>query len=132
MEDCIFCKIVEGKIPSYKVYENKDFLAFLDINPLNPGHTLVVTKKHYRWLWDLPNIGECFEFVQKIAKTLQKTMNTEWIVCDVAGMGVPHVHIHLVPRFRNDGHGEFLNAMAVKKISKEEMENITKKIRESF
>jgi histidine triad (HIT) family protein len=132
MEDCIFCKIANGEIPSHKVYEDKNFLAFLDVNPLNPGHTLVIPKKHYRWVWDLPNIGECFEFSKRIAKALQKAMETEWIVCDVAGMGIPHVHVHLVPRFENDGHGDFVNTANIKKISKEEMESIAKKIRESF
>jgi len=130
--DCIFCKIAKGEIPCYKVYEDKDFLAFLDINPLNPGHTLVIPKKHYRWVWDIEDIGEYFETIKKIAKTLQKSMNTEWIVCDVAGVGVSHAHAHLVPRFDNDGHEEFLNLKNIKKISKEEMENIAKKIRESF
>ena len=130
--DCVFCKIAKGEIPCHKVYEDKDFLAFLDINPLNPGHTLVIPKKHYRWVWDIEDIGEYFETIKKIAKALQKSMNTEWIVCDVAGVGVSHAHTHLVPRFDNDGHEEFLNLKNIKKISKEEMENIAKKIRESF
>jgi len=130
--DCVFCKIAKGEIPCHKVYEDKDFLAFLDINPLNPGHTLVIPKKHYRWVWDIEDIGEYFETIKKIAKALQKSMNTEWIVCDVAGVGVSHAHTHLVPRFDDDGHEEFLNLKNIKKISKEEMENIAKKIRESF
>jgi histidine triad (HIT) family protein len=119
-------------MPAYKVHEDKNFLAFLDINPLNPGHTLIIPKKHYRWIWDIENIGQYFEFIRKVAKALQKAINTEWIVCDAVGMMVEHAHIHLVPRFRDDGHKEFLNSDAVKKLSKEEMESIAKKIRESF
>jgi histidine triad (HIT) family protein len=130
--DCVFCKIVKGDIPSHKVYEDKDFLAFLDINPLNPGHTLIIPKKHYRWIWDIENLGEFFEFTRKVAKALQKAMNTEWVVCDVVGILVLHAHAHLVPRFKHDGHKEFLDPKAVKDISKEEMENIARKIRESF
>ena len=63
MENCIFCKIVSGEIPSYKVYEDNEFMAFLDVRPLNLGHTLVIPKKHYRWVWDVPNIGEYYEVV---------------------------------------------------------------------
>lgn len=132
MEDCIFCKIANGEIPALKVYEDKNFLAFLDINPLNPGHTLVIPKKHYKWVWDLPNIGDYAEFSRKVAKTLQKAMNTELIVCGIVGTDIPHAHIHLVPRFKDDGHESFINPRALKKIPKEEMENIAKKIRESF
>jgi len=130
--DCIFCKIVKGENPSYKVHEDKDFLAFLDTNPLNPGHTLIIPKKHYRWIWDIDNLGEFFEFTRKVAKALQKSMNTEWVVCDSVGMLVLHAHFHLVPRFKHDGHREFLDSKAVKNIPKEEMENIARKIRGSF
>jgi histidine triad (HIT) family protein len=132
MEDCIFCKIVRGEIPAYKVYEDKDFLAFLDINPLNPGHTLVIPKKHYRWVWDIENIGNYFEITRKVAKALQKAMKTEWIASATIGEAVFHAHIQLIPRFRNDGHGDFLNISNRKRLSKEEMEDIAKKIRESF
>ncbi len=132
MEDCIFCKIVKGEIPCHKIYENSEFLSFLDINPLNPGHTLVIPKKHYRLVWDVPNGKEYFEVVKKIAKVLQKSMKTEWVFCAVAGTEIPHSHIHLIPRFENDGHEEFVKWNAVKKLSKEEMENIAEKIRNAF
>ena len=81
--DCIFCKIVSGKIPCYKVYEDENFLAFLDIRPLNLGHTLVIPKKHFRWVWDVPNIGEYFEVVCKIAVAEQKAFDTEMILSKV-------------------------------------------------
>ena len=64
--NCIFCKIVKGEIPSHKVYENEKFLAFLSIEPESPGHTLVIPKEHYRWVWDVPEAGEYFE----VSKTL--------------------------------------------------------------
>ncbi len=130
MEDCVFCKIIRGEIPAYRVYEDESFIAILDINPLNPGHTMVIPKVHYRWIWDVPKIGENFDVARKVAKALMKAMKTDWVVCDVAGMGVPHAHTHVVPRFDEDGHGEFLNSSAAKKIPKEEMELIAKKIRE--
>jgi len=62
--NCIFCKIVKGEIPAYKIYEDENFLAFLDINPQSPGHTQVIPKRHYRWVWDIPNVGAYFEVVK--------------------------------------------------------------------
>lgn len=129
MEDCIFCKIIRKEAPSYSIYEDDNYAAFLDIRPMNPGHTLVVTKKHHRWVWDVPHIGEYFETTRTIAKALQKVMETDWIAADVAGMGVPHAHIHLVPRFPQDGHGEFINGQNVKKITVDELKTIAQKIR---
>ena len=92
MDDCIFCKIIKGEAPSYKVYEDDDFFAFLSIVPLNPGHTLVIPKKHFRWVWDVPNIGEYYEAVGKIANAMRKAFNIEWVVSLVAGEEVPHAH----------------------------------------
>lgn len=97
LESCVFCKIVAGEIPSHKVYENEDFLAFLDIHPQSPGHTQVIPKKHYRWVWDTPNAGEYFEVVQKIAKAQQKAFNTDFILSKVVGDEVPHAHIWIFP-----------------------------------
>jgi len=67
-----------------------------------------------------------------IAKTLQKSMNTEWVVADIGGMGVPHAHVHVIPRFPGDGHGEFVSAQNVKDIPTEEMRRIADKIRNGF
>ena len=97
MKDCVFCKIVAGEIPSYKVYEDEDFLAFLDINPTSPGHVQVIPKKHFRWVWDVPNVGEYFEVVRKIAKAQQKAFDTEWILEKIVGDEVPHAHIWVYP-----------------------------------
>jgi histidine triad (HIT) family protein len=130
--DCVFCKIVKGEIPADKVYEDESFLAFLDINPVNSGHTLVITKKHYKWVWDVPNAGEYFEVVRRVAKKIQKSMKTEFVASGIAGNDVPHAHIHLVPRYENDGHGGWIRPDNIKKIPREEMENIANKIRESF
>lgn len=127
--DCIFCKIIAGEIPCYKVYEDNDFLAFLDITPRNPGHVLVIPKKHYRWVWDVPEIGKYYELVGRIANAERKAFGTEWVVSAVFGEEVPHAHVWLVPRFADDGHGGSLDLGNVKKISPEEMENIAKKIR---
>ena len=132
MEDCIFCKIVRKELPSYSVFEDENFIAFLDVRPMNPGHTLVCPTRHDRWVWDVPNIGEYFETTAKIAKALQKTMKTEWIAADIAGMGVAHAHVHLIPRFPGDGHGEFVNGRNVKTIPPDEMRAIAERIRNSL
>jgi histidine triad (HIT) family protein len=97
MTDCIFCKIVKGEIPSYKVYEDENFLAFLDINPKSPGHTQIIPKNHYKWVWDVPNVGKYFEIAQKIAKAQQKAFSTEMIRSRVEGEEIPHAHIWVFP-----------------------------------
>jgi len=95
--NCIFCKIVAGEIPSHKVYEDDDFIAFLDIRPLSPGHSLIIPKEHYRWVWDVPNGDEYFEATKKVAKALQKTFNTDFILSKIIGNEVPHAHIWVYP-----------------------------------
>lgn len=130
--DCIFCKIVKKEVPCYKIYEDKDFMAFLDVRPLNPGHTLVIPKKHYRWIWDVPNIDKYFIVVKKIAKTIKKVLNAELVASLVLGEAVPHAHVWLIPRFKDDGHGANLDFENVKKIPEKEMQEIAKKIRNSL
>src|SRR3989344_4622099 len=109
--NCIFCKIVAGEIPSHKVYEDDKFLAFLDIHPQSPGHTQVVPKDHYRWVWDLPvqagvpgNIGDYFRVAQKIALAQQKAFNTDFILSKIIGDEVPHAHIWIFPNTEVKGN----------------------------
>lgn len=97
MENCIFCKIIKGEIPSYKVYEDDNFLAFIDINPQSPGHTQVIPKKHTRWVWDVENIGEYFEVARKIALAQRKAFDTDWVLSKIVGDEVPHAHIWVFP-----------------------------------
>jgi histidine triad (HIT) family protein len=98
MKDCIFCKIAKGEIPYWKIYEDENFLAFLDINPFVEGHTLVIPKKHYRWVWDVPELGEYFAVVRKIANHFQKVTGDEFVASLIWGTDVPHAHIHLLPK----------------------------------
>ena len=97
METCIFCKIVKKEIPAHVVYEDDNFLAFLDINPTSPGHVQVIPKQHYRWVWDVPNVGAYFEVARKIAQAQQKAFGTEWIKEKIDGQDVPHAHIWVYP-----------------------------------
>ena len=127
--DCIFCKIITGEIPSYKVYEDDNFLAFLDVRPLNQGHTLVIPKKHFRWVWDVTNISQYYKVVGKIANAIRKAFSTDWVVSLVFGESVPHAHVWLIPRFENDGHGAVIDLKNVKQLGEEEMEEAAEKIR---
>ena len=132
MENCIFCKIINGEIPSYKVYEDDDFFAFLDIRPLNPGHTLVIPKKHTRWVWDLDNIGEYFEVVGKVANAIRKAFDTEQVVSLVFGEEIDHAHVWLVPRHAGDGHGGAIDLKNIKELSEDEMKEVAEKIKNNL
>lgn len=104
---CIFCKIVSNEIPCYKIYENEHTLAFLDISPATPGHTLVVPKKHYGQLLDLDEsiICEIMKTVLTVTKLLQAKLdvhnfNLENNNGDLAGQEVMHYHMHIIPRIK--------------------------------
>jgi histidine triad (HIT) family protein len=95
----IFSKIVSGEIPCYKIAEDDNFLAFLDIFPLKEGHTLVIPKKEVNYLFDLEDdlYQGLFAFSKKVAKAVESVMPCERIGVAVIGLEVPHAHIHLVP-----------------------------------
>lgn len=123
--DCVFCKIVAKEIPAEIVYEDNDFLAFLDINPQSPGHVQVIPKKHFRWVWDLPtqagvgeNIGNYFEVAQKIALAQQKAFNTDWILSRIIGDEIHHAHIWVFPNNKVSGDKKAFEGNA-EKIRKE-------------
>ena len=95
----IFTKIVKGEIPSYKVYEDKNFLAFLDINPLKKGHTLVIPKKEVDYIFDIDSkeYQNLWNTAKKIALGMKKVIECNRISIVVMGLEVPHAHIHLIP-----------------------------------
>ena len=95
----IFSRIVSGDIPSYKVAENDNFLAFLDVMPLVPGHVLVIPKKEVDYIFDLsgPEMAALWQFAQGVAKAVEKAVPCKRIGVAVIGLEVPHAHIHLVP-----------------------------------
>ncbi len=110
MEDCIFCKIIQGKIPSAKVYEDDSTVSFLDIMPANKGHCLVVPKSHYESLLEMPEEGLKSLIItsQKIAKALSLSIgngsyNLVMNNGKEAGQVVAHAHLHIIPRFKGDG-----------------------------
>lgn len=109
MPKCIFCQIVEGKIPCFKIYEDDKFLAFLDINPANEGHSLVIPKEHYENIYqmDATETAALFAVVNGVAKALNKTLDLKGLNIlqnngESAGQRVPHLHVHLIPRYEDD------------------------------
>ena len=95
--NCVFCKIVEKEIPAHIVYEDENFLAFLDSRPQSPGHTQVIPKRHIRWVWDVENTSEYFGIAKKIALAQRKAFHTDFIISKIVGDEVPHAHIWVFP-----------------------------------
>ncbi|HBG60465.1 MAG: HIT family hydrolase [Omnitrophica WOR_2 bacterium GWF2_38_59] len=98
----LFTKIIEGKIPCHKIFEDDNYLAFLDIRPINPGHTLVIPKKEVDYIFDVEDklLGGLMIFAKKVAIAIKKEMPCKKVGIMVAGLEVPHTHIHLVPMFK--------------------------------
>lgn len=109
-EDCVFCKIVAGDIPSYTVYQTSEVTAFLDVNPLSMGHTLFVPNGHHERLQDLPDdeATALWKGVQTVLPAIESAVDADATTVGVnngeaSGQEVPHVHVHVVPRFQGDG-----------------------------
>ena len=130
--DCIFCKIIEGELPSYKIYEDKRIISFLDINPINKGHLLVMPKEHHRNLADTPAdlLKELIDKVQKLSRALTEAIGVKGFNVmvnngKVAGQMVEHIHFHLIPRFENDN----LHPWPGKTLTSEEMQRTAENIK---
>ena len=109
---CIFCRIVDGDLPSRTVYETDETLAFLDANPLVEGHTLVIPTSHHETVDELPpeTAGAVFETVSAVTPRVEAAVDADGTTIAVnngvaAGQEVPHTHVHIVPRFDGDGNG---------------------------
>jgi histidine triad (HIT) family protein len=129
---CIFCKIIKGEIPASKIYENASTVAFLDIAPVNPGHTLVVPKLHFETLLDIPDVqlAELFKVVKKISPLIMSAVGAQGFNIGInnfraAGQLVPHFHVHIMPRFENDGRELWVG----NKYKAGEAEKVAEKIR---
>jgi histidine triad (HIT) family protein len=112
MADCIFCKIVAGQIPCTKVYEDAACLAFMDINPISPGHTLVIPKKHCEAVMEMSadETAALFRPVPSLAAAVKGALGAEALNVlqnngRAAGQAVAHLHVHLIPRWAGDGLG---------------------------
>jgi histidine triad (HIT) family protein len=128
-ETCIFCKIVKNQIPADIIHKTKTTLTFLDINPTMPGHLLVIPKKHYEWMQDVPDslITDVYTEAKKLMKALIKSMGADYVTLTVVGKDVPHFHVHLLPRYYNDG----LKPWPAKKYKPGEKEIVAAKIKKA-
>lgn len=126
----IFTKIITGEIPSFKVAENEDFIAFLDINPNAPGHTLCVPKKEVNKIFDLDSetYFDLMDFSREVALALREEVPCERIGMSVIGIEVPHVHVHLIP-LRDMEDMRFINKV---ELSKEAMQDIADRVKARF
>jgi len=133
--DCLFCKIADKKIPAEVVYEDGRTVAFLDINPRAPAHTVVIPKYHSETIADLPDAEVCplFLAIKKVADLLVKSLKAEGLTIGInqgraSGQVVDHLHVHLLPRFKSDGgssvHGVVHNP------PEESLQEVARKLRE--
>lgn len=132
MPDCIFCKIIRGELPSFKVYEDEHALAFLDIHPVNAGHTLVIPKKHSHNIFDIApeDWAAVSEVVRTLSVAIEKGVSADGVNIAMnnrehAGQVVDHPHVHIIPRFKGDG----LKLMPQRSYESGEAESTLAKIR---
>jgi len=127
----IFSKIVDGDIPAYKVAEDDNYLAFLDIFPLAKGHVLVIPKKHTDYIFDIDTDEylELWKFAQKVAKAMDKVIHCKRIGVAVIGLEVPHAHIHLIPM---DSVEEINFSLPKLNLSNNQMNNISELIKSAI
>ena len=124
----LFTKIIDGDIPCHKICENDDYLAFLDIRPINPGHTLVIPKKETDYIFDVDDdlLGGMMIFAKRIARAIEKEVDCQRIGIMVAGLEVPHAHIHLIPIFKIPD----LNFANAKSAENDELAKVAERIRQ--
>jgi histidine triad (HIT) family protein len=127
----IFTRIVNGEIPSHKIYESDNYLAFLDVNPLAEGHTLVIPKKEIDYIFDVEDeeLAGMIVFAKKVAKAVKSAITCKRIGVAVIGLEVPHVHIHLVPI---NGIGDINFSKPKLKFTQEELAITAKKIKSNL
>jgi histidine triad (HIT) family protein len=128
--DCIFCKIVKGEIPSFKVWEDEKHFAFMDINPMRKGHVLLIPKIHIDYIFDYENPGysKLFDAAKMLSSAIKKVTNAKKIAIAVEGISVQHLHIHLVPVNKiND-----LDPCLVKSGNMDELAKVAEELREQL
>lgn len=127
-KNCIFCKIVKGDIPADVIYEDGKVIAFLDIHPVNPGHVLVIPKSHHPTILETPDnvISDIFIKAKKLMIAIKEATAADFVVLSIVGTDVPHLHLHLIPRYHKDGLQDF---WPTKEAKREEGKKLVEKIR---
>jgi histidine triad (HIT) family protein len=137
-ENCLFCKIISGEIPSYRIYEDDAVYAFLDIYPASEGHTLVAPKKHFSNFTDMnaKDVALLFEAARKVTAAVENAFSAEGSNIginngEVAGQEVPHVHVHVIPRRKGDG-GRGIKSIIWTEPDTTNLEEVVEKIRKAL
>lgn len=129
MSDSIFQKIIKKEVPANIIYEDENFLCFLDIAPVKKGHLLLITKTPYRWMQDVPDniLSEIFILTKKIMSHMIKNLNCDFVQIGIVGKDVPHFHIHLIPRsLTNDDVSSLLPGYTY---DKDEIQSLVEKLK---
>lgn len=141
MRNCIFCKIVSGEAESSIIYEDRHVMAFLDIHPVNPGHTLVISKKHAKNIYDIPGVtlSQITKISQDLALKIKKMLKAQGIsmfqMNERAGdQDIMHYHLHIIPRYENDWFHEKIMVEAIRlqqatSPAREELDSIARKLK---
>lgn len=137
MRDCIFCSIINDVIPASMIYEDKDLLAFMDIQPVNKGHVLIISRQHKELITELED--DILRRIIVLAKNIDKAIRESGIKAEgvnlfladgkSAGQEVPHVHLHIIPRFKNDGFGFIFPEGYEKRSQRNELDILSQKIK---
>jgi len=137
MDECIFCKIIKGEIPSFKIWENDKIFCFLDINPLAKGHALIIPKEHYKDIFDIPSedLKEIIFFAKNLSAKMKDVLGAEGVNLmnasgESAEQSVFHFHLHVIPRYKADGLE--MNKWWQSKVSKvdfEELKQLVEKLK---
>lgn len=102
MNECIFCQIVSRQAPAFIVYEDVDYLAFLDKFPQSRGHLQLIPKKHYQWVYEIPEIGQCFTVAGRVIRAILPVLGADHVTIATFGRQVTHAHLWIVPQYRYD------------------------------
>ncbi len=137
-KDCLFCKIIAGEVPSKKVYEDGSTYVILDINPRNPGHMLVMPKKHYETIFEVPEkeVADLFKTAKKMAERCMSGVRAEGVSIAqsngrVAGQVVQHMHVHVIPRFSTEGPPGLESILPVKRMDEASLDKIVEALQKS-
>lgn len=135
MKDCIFCKIAKGEVSTEKIYEDENCFAFLDLSPINLGHTLVIPKEHYENIYEIPDelLSKMSVVIKKLMIAIKKGVDAEGMNLGMnneraAGQLIFHAHFHLMPRYTNDGHTHWKGSAHGPEETKRAAEKIKKSI----
>jgi histidine triad (HIT) family protein len=140
MDECVFCKIISGELPGTIIHEDEDCLAIMDIQPINPGHALIIPKQHLEYLDDLPSdlASHLFQITRKVARGVRssgiRSEGINLLVADgkQANQEIPHFHFHVVPRYENDGFGFKFSESIAELPTRDELEKNAHYIRQAM